>query len=110
PDHSLLRDKLGFSSEDDVAVVFVSWHDAVEFTEWLSEKEGVTYRLPTEAEWEYAARAGTTTDYWTGDELPEEFWLNQQKSWFPGVSAGHEEVSLQVEDRKSTRLNSSHVS
>ena len=96
PDHALLRDKLGFSSEDDEAVVFVSWHDAVEFTEWLSEKEGVTYRLPTEAEWEYAARAGTTTDYWTGDELPEEFWLNQQKSWFPGVSAGHEDVSLQV--------------
>jgi formylglycine-generating enzyme required for sulfatase activity len=46
----------------------VSWYDAIEFCRRLRQKEGRTYRLPTEAEWEYACRAGTTTDYWWGDD------------------------------------------
>ncbi|MHA1847341.1 MAG: SUMF1/EgtB/PvdO family nonheme iron enzyme [Promethearchaeota archaeon] len=65
------RGEWGVSEEDDSAVVFVSWHDAMEFCEWLSKKEGINYRLPTEAEWEYACRAGTQTAYWTGDSLPD---------------------------------------
>jgi len=55
----------------------VKWDDAVEFCEKLSEKEGVEYRLPTEAEWEYACRAGTTTMYSFGDDesqLDEYAW------------------------------------
>ncbi|MHC4404660.1 MAG: formylglycine-generating enzyme family protein [Planctomycetota bacterium] len=59
---------VGFEQTDDHPVVHVSWNDAVEFCKWLSGKEGKTYRLPTEAEWEYACRAGTSTRYHHGDD------------------------------------------
>ncbi|MBN2293307.1 MAG: SUMF1/EgtB/PvdO family nonheme iron enzyme, partial [Pirellulales bacterium] len=83
PSHSTYRGKLGFSKDDDEAVVFVTWHDAVRFCRWLSKKEGRNYRLPTEAEWEYAARAGTTAAFSCGDKLPEEFHKNQKTEWSP---------------------------
>jgi formylglycine-generating enzyme required for sulfatase activity len=83
PDHRALRGKAGLSLADDEAVVFVSWQDAVRFCAWLSEKEGKPYRLPTEAEWEYACRAGTTTLFSTGDELPGEYQRNPQSTEWP---------------------------
>ena len=47
----------------------VSWKVAKEYTRWLSNQTGATYRLPSEAEWEYAARAGTTSPFWWGNEI-----------------------------------------
>jgi formylglycine-generating enzyme required for sulfatase activity len=58
----------GFEQTDEHPVVNVSWNDAVAFCKWLSKKENKTYRLPSEAEWEYACRAGTTTRYYSGDD------------------------------------------
>lgn len=77
PDHRALRGKNGFSRSDDEAVLFVSWPDAVAFCAWLSGREGRNYRLPTEAEWEFACRAGTTTAYSTGATLPAIYRRNQ---------------------------------
>ena len=50
-------------------VIFVLWHDAVSYVEWLSEQTGYAYRLPSVIEWEHAARAGKATAYWWGSEL-----------------------------------------
>jgi len=60
--------KAGFQQTDEHPVVNVSWNDAVAFCKWLSGKEGKTYQLPSEAEWEYACRAGTTTRFYSGDD------------------------------------------
>ena len=57
----------GFVQTDDHPVVCVSWNDAGAFCNWLSDKEGKKYGLPTEAQWEYSCRAGSRTKFYFGD-------------------------------------------
>jgi len=65
------QDYEGREAKDDVPVVHVSWNDAAAFAKWLSRGTGKPYRLPTEAEFEYATRGGRVTPYWWGEASPE---------------------------------------
>ncbi len=58
----------GFTQDDTHPVVNVTWNDAQKFCQWLSGKEGKIYSLPTEAQWEYACRAGTAAAWFNGDD------------------------------------------
>jgi formylglycine-generating enzyme required for sulfatase activity len=78
----------GFEQGDDYPVVCITWHDAVAFCEFLSKKEGRTYRLPTEAEWECCCRAGATTVYPWGDNP------NDGEGWANGADATSEKEGL----------------
>ena len=66
---SIMGTSPSYFEGDDNPVEKVSWNDAVEFCKKLSEKERKTYRLPTEAEWEYACRGKTTTPFYTGETI-----------------------------------------
>jgi formylglycine-generating enzyme required for sulfatase activity/class 3 adenylate cyclase len=78
----------GFVQADDHPVVCVNWDDAIAYLNWLSKKTGQTYRFPTEAEWEYAARAGSTKGRYFGDASVCEFANGRDESKRQLYSAG----------------------
>lgn len=91
----------GSKARGDLPVVNVSWNDAIAYLQWLSERTGKHYRLPSEAEFEYAERAGSTTRYPWGDGNPEKIVANltgegdrspNKRAWshyFPRYSDGY---------------------
>jgi formylglycine-generating enzyme required for sulfatase activity len=80
-----------FSQGDNQPVTCVSWNDATAYTTWLSLQTGQQYRLPTEAEWEYAARAGTETKYWWGNEASHEYANYGTDSCCNGLAEGKDQ-------------------
>ena len=70
----------GWEQTPDHPAVYVSWNDAVAFCQWLSKKENKKYRLPTEAEWEYACRGRAGTSRCYGDDVGETSEMLDQPS------------------------------
>jgi len=80
-----------FSQTDNQPVTCISWNDATAYATWLSQQTGQQYRLPTEAQWEYAARAGTETKYWWGNEASHDYANYGAEDCCSGVAASQDQ-------------------
>ena len=78
------------SCGDDCPVEQVSWHDAQDYVRKLSAMTGQQYRLPSEEEWEYAARAGTQTRYWWGEQASHEYMNYGKDECCGGLASGRD--------------------
>jgi len=79
-----------FEQDDSHPVVCVTWADAGDYARWLSHRTGQTYRLLTEAEWEYAARAGTTTAFPWGPSASHDYANYGAEENFKGLASGRD--------------------
>ncbi len=94
---ALMDENPSFCEGDELPVESVTWEDAAKFCRKLSDKEGVPYRLPTEAEWEYACRAGTVTPFSTGETIgPDQANYNGNHTYGAGPKGVFREETTKV--------------
>lgn len=93
----------GYPVTDDSPAACIAWNDAGHYCNWLSQQEKTTYRLPTEAEWEFACRAGTTSQYSFGDDANQ----LEQFGWYNEI-AGHRSQPVGTKPANAFGLHDMH--
>ena len=90
PNPSASWNHIGFMQDSSHPVVCITWYDVQDYVDWLSKKTGFTYRLLSEAEWEYAARAGTAAPFPWGLKASHEYANYGADSGYTGIAFGRD--------------------